>query len=305
MISIQQMQYILALSEERQFQRASDACFVTQPTLSMQLKKAESTLGSQIFDRSTIPLELTPFGESLIPIIRDVLNEYQQLKVLAEKQKGIYKERIRIAIIPTIATYMLPDLFEEWKQILEEIQLTIVEMKTEDLLVALDTKKIDLGILAGPVIEPKLRTTVLYREEILAFIPQIKAKEVSTNELESYHPWLLTQGNCLRTQMIHFCHLNNDAPEDWNYEGGNMELLKQMVELHGGYTLVPERSIGKPSPKYKRIRSESGEIPAREVVAVMSTRNAKWTIAEKLIRTIQLYYATTDQSKEFKLLSWN
>lgn len=303
MISIQQMQYILVLSEEQQFQRASEKCFVTQPTLSMQLKKAENTLGSAIFDRSTTPLELTPFGELLLPIVRDLLSEYGRISELTQKQKGVYRERLRIGIIPTVADYMVPDLFNKWKTVLPNVQLSIEEMKTEDVLIALDQKKIDVGILAGPVNDPKLRTSILFQEEILAFVPESKAKEVTTEDLSNHHPWLLTSGNCLRTQMIHFCSLNKES-DDWNYEGGNMGLLKQMVEMNGGYTLIPERSVADKTKDYKRIRSSIGEIPARQIIALSPNRSTKWGSIEQIIRSAQLNYKDKKDGQELKLLSW-
>lgn len=303
MISIQQMQYILTLSEEQQFQRASEKCFVTQPTLSMQLKKAENTLGSTIFDRSTTPLELTPFGELLLPIVRDVLSEYGRISELSEKQKGVYRERLRIGIIPTIADYMVPDLFNKWKSDLPNVQLSIEEMKTEDVLIALDQKNIDVGILAGPINDPKLRSSILFQEEILAFVPESNAKEVTTEDLSNHHPWLLTSGNCLRTQMIHFCSLNKDRDE-WNYEGGNMALLRQMVEMNGGYTLIPERSITEKTSDYKRIRSSIGEIPARQIIALSPNRSTKWGSIEQIIRAAQLKYGAKENSEDLKLLSW-
>ena len=303
MISIQQMQYILVLSEEQQFQRASEKCFVTQPTLSMQLKKAENTLGGAIFDRSTTPLELTPFGEALLPIVRDILSEYSGISELTQKQKGIYKERLRIGIIPTVADYLVPNLFNTWKVDLKDLQLSIEEMKTEDVLTALDEKKIDLGILAGPVNNPKLRSTVLFDEEILAFVPESDAEEVTTEDLVNYHPWLLTSGNCLRTQMIHFCSLNEER-DDWNYEGGNMKLLRQMVEMNGGYTLIPEYSAEEKSAKYKRIRSSIGEIPARRIIAVSPNRSTKWGNIEKMVRSVQFFYVAKKHDEEMKLLSW-
>ena len=303
MISVQQMQYILALTEERQFLRASEVCFVTQPTLSMQVKKAETALGTIVFDRSTSPLELTSFGESLVPIIRDVLNEYEQIEVLIQKKKGVFKERLRVAIIPTIAGYLLPDLFREWRDALIDVQLSIEEMKTEEILIALENKQIDIGILAGPVNDPKLRSSIVYREEIRAYLPNVEKDEVTTTNLVEYHPWLLTQGNCLRTQMIHFCELNKGGKDEWNYEGGNMNLLEEMVELHGGYTLIPQFAIKNNYKDYKRIRSVNGEVPAREVITLTPNRSSKWSVIEKLIRSMQLKYGN-DQTDEFKMLSW-
>lgn len=303
MISIQQMQYMLVLSEEQQFQRASEKCFVTQPTLSMQLKKAENSLGAAIFDRSTSPLELTPFGEALLPIIRDILAEYGRITELSNRKKGIHKERLRIGIIPTVAGYMVPNLFNAWKESLAHVQLSIEEMKTEEVLLALDQKRIDMGIIAGPHQDPKLRSTILFQEEIRAFVPSHQSAEVTTADLHQFHPWLLTSGNCLRTQMIHFCSLNTER-DDWNYEGGNMDLLKQMVQMNGGYTLIPERAITEMTSDYKRIRSEMGEIPARQIIALSSNRTTKWESIEQIIRKIQLYYADSNAHIELKLLSW-
>jgi len=148
MISIQQIQYILTLSEEKQFQKASERCFVTQPTLSMQVKKAEQMLGGQLFDRSRNPLELTPFGNELLPIFRDVIADYSNIEDVILKKDGIYKEEIKMAIIPTIAGYMVPELYNEWKKALPNVQLTIVELKTEEILKSLEDRKIDIGILA-------------------------------------------------------------------------------------------------------------------------------------------------------------
>ena len=140
MITIQQMNYILALNDLRHFQRASEQCFVTQPTLSMQIKKAEDDLGFQIFDRSTNPLSLTNFGIEFIPIIRDITNDVSKIEHLTKSMKGLYTEKIRIGIIPTISAYLVSDMFKNWKEELINSQVVIKELKTEDLLIAIEKK---------------------------------------------------------------------------------------------------------------------------------------------------------------------
>lgn len=305
MISIQQMQYIVTVAEERQFQRASERCFVTQPTLSMQIKKAEESLGNQIFDRSRSPLELTAYGKEIVLIIRDVLTEYSRIKLLGEQRSGLYKDQVKVGIIPTVAGFMLPGLFEEWKENLADVELIIEEMKTEEILVALEEKTIDLGILAGPVHQPKWRTTVLFQEEIYAYAPHLKDKQITPDQLEQYHPWLLSKGNCLRTQMIHFCEIKDKNNHGWNYEGGNIELLVKMVDLHEGYTLIPSNYVDVLNIKnVVRIQSETlKEYPAREIIAVSGNRNPKWAAMEKLIRSVQLKYHNSSDDN-LKLLSW-
>jgi len=305
MLSFQQIQYIITLSEELQFQRASDRCFVTQPTLSMQIKKAEETLGGLIFDRSRQPLEVTKFGQQLLPYLRDTLFEYQKIDEFVARSKGVFKQEVRMAIIPTIAGYMLPAMYQTWKEKLNNVQLVIEEMKTEDLLVAMEERRIDIGILSGPVFKPNLRSIPLYQEEIKAYFPSESKNKITTDELQNAHPWLLNHGNCLRTQMMDFCGLNDEGKKaDWDYEGGNIKLLEMMVESYGGYTLIPNFYIQNQIKDYKTIVSPDGEIPAREVIALVSKRKEKWDSIERIIRTIQLEYNTKEDHSDFKLLNW-
>lgn len=311
MISIQQMQYIVVLSEQKQFQRASELCFVTQPTLSMQVKKAEEDLGYAIFERSKNPIELTSYGMKLIPLIRDILNETGKIEVLSKKFKGIYKEQVRIGIIPTIASYLVADMFSIWQEKLKGIQLIILEQKTEELLVSLERKELDMAILAGPYNESKMRTIPLFKEEILAFCPSLKNKTIVSNDLIDLHPWLLSKGNCLRTQMIQFCEIKEDNETDsWNYEGGNIELLMKMVEQNGGYTLVP-KNYHFTEQQRKQLRSiktrdDSGEVvPAREIIAITPNRTVKWNSLDALIREIQMNYNNDKEDSKMTVLNWN
>ncbi len=308
MISIQQMQYILVLSEQRQFQRASELCYVTQPTLSMQVKKAEELLGYPIFDRSRNPLELTTYGEQLIPIIREILSETSKIDVLTQQMKGNYTEQIKIGVIPTIARYLVPEMFGVWQEKIGGIQLIIEELKTEDLLQAMENKALDVAILAGPFNDPKTRTIPLYTEEILVYSKEFDSSVIQTSQLMEMHPWLLSKGNCLRTQMIRFCKLKEETESDtWNYEGGNLELLIDMVDLHGGYTLVPENYKLNAARKNRLKHVHSGNqktVPAREVIALIQHRTLKQQALDRLIREIQYRYSSS-QHNNMEVLNWN
>jgi LysR family hydrogen peroxide-inducible transcriptional activator len=307
MISIQQMHYIIALSETRHFQRASEVCFITQPTLSMQIKKAEDDLGFAIFDRSRQPLELTSFGKKLLPILREILAESEKIGMVREQMQGTYRERIKMGIIPTISSYMIPDLFATWKGKLQEIQLSIIEMKTEELITALDRKELDVIILAGPYADTRLRTIPLYVEEILVYSPEIQSEEVSSEELRSLQPWLLSSGNCLRNQMIRICELKDDPDQQfWSYEGGNMDLLINMADRSGGYTLIPENMKLSTDQKRHLHRVHSihqDQRPAREIIAALPSKSLKWESIEKMIREIQLCY-NKKQDEKFEILNW-
>lgn len=304
-ISPQQINYILELSIEKSFMRASEKCFVTQPTLSMQIKKVEEIIGFVIFDRSRTPLELTSFGEKLIPILKDIQTEYARITALTKQSKGTFVEQIKLGIIPTISAYLISDIFDTLKTKLKNVQLKIEELKTEELIEAMKDGKLDMAILAGPYLEPRMRTIPLYKEEINLYFPSGKSNVVNPNELEGVQPWLLSKGNCLRTQMVHFCGLNEEESFEtsWNYEGGNIDLLMKMVDLNGGYTLIPANY--KVDKKYlKRLYDNSfHQYPAREIISVIPTKTLKKESCERIIRIIQHQY-NSESGDDLKVLNW-
>ena len=306
MISIQQMHYIVVLSEEQQFQRASERCFVTQPTLSMQIKKADEQLGYLVFDRDSNPLRLTPAGIRLLPILREILSETEKIKYLSDQLKGKIKEEIRLGIIPTVASYLIPQLFGEWQSTFDELKLSIHELKTVDVLEAMERKELDLGIIAGPHMDARLRTIPLYQEEIYIYAPSVTDESIQMSDLQEMHPWLLNQGNCLRTQMVHFCQLKKTVDENaWNYEGGNLPLIMEMVDRHGGYTLIPSNFPLTDIQKrgIKTIRDFIAS-PAREIIALSSNRTGKMQGIEALARSIQFTYGQETKLKQLQVLDW-
>jgi LysR family hydrogen peroxide-inducible transcriptional activator len=306
MVSIQQIQYLVILEEERHFVRASERCFITQPTLSMQVKKAEESLGRPVFDRSRNPMTLTSFGKELLPVLKNVLGEYDQIERLIKQENGTFKEEVSIGIIPTIAAYLVPDLYPNWMQQFKEMGLLLQEMKTEDGLLALERKEIDVFIMAGPYSSPGFRTTTLYEEVMKIYLSNESSNEVTTNELSALKPWLLNKGNCLRSQMLSFCDVTEPKKSDhWDYQGGNVDVLMKMVDVNGGYTLVPEFHHVRDSErtKLKKLMGAGGKQPGRQVIAVSPARSLKWKSIEALLRDIQLKYPIANND-EVVLLDW-
>lgn len=305
MISTQQIAYILAVSETSSISRAAEQCFVTQPTLSMQLKKAEETLGHPVFFRDSAEWELTDFGKELIPVLRQIQGDFTAIDRLTQLYSGTFKERLRIGIIPTVAAYLLLDNFSEWQSLLSHTQVFVEELKTEELLDALDQRKIDLAILAGPVDGTKHRIVPLFSEEILAYAPTLESEILYVDQLKNLQPWLLNKGNCLRTQMMQFCAINEEIASNWNYEGGNMDLLMRMVDQEGGYTLIPQfyKPFSSIKSTFKSINDENGHFPGRSIIAMSSFRHANWDSMEKIIRSIQLKYNQSVR-QNMELLSW-
>lgn len=306
MISTQQIQYILQLAETKNFSKAAEACFVTQPTLSMQIKKAEDVLGFLLFDRN--PLQLTTMGSTMLPIIKEMNVLNNSIVQLSKRANGTYVEELTIGIIPTIAPYLIPMLYPHWKKQLKQTRLIIKEYKTEEILAQLENKQLDFGIIAGPLVESRWNTTPLYMEELLAYTKDNSKNNIKTNQLSTQKPWLLNKGNCLRSQMMEFCALPfTTSTNDWDFEGGNIELLIKMVDINGGYTLVPKYykpllSNGKGS-FHKIIDSTTNTSPVRTIIGVQSNRNTKNGTIQKITDSIQLLLNKPIKTK-FNVINW-
>ena len=302
MISLVQIEYILALYEERNFQRAADKCFVTQPTLSVQIKKAEKQLGGKLFDRNINPLEVTPFFNQLLPIFLQLNSDMKLLKQRAEKGMSGVKETIKIGVIPTIAHYLIPDMFGMLTNMLADFALKFEEHRTAELLELLEKRKLDVIILSGPLDAKGFEVQKLFVEEIAIYIKNPKKLE-HVMDLKNEQPWLLTQGNCLRAQMINFCELKQQVDSHWDYQGSSIDVLTRMVDRYGGYTLVPSNYPKDNMDKSRLIRLTKS-VPARSVIAGYNRRNINYEALVKIFQAVQSFYGTTE-SKDWDYIDWH
>lgn len=306
MISQAQLEYILALLKHNNFQRAAEECHVTQPTLSMQLKKAEESIGYKIINRDTTPISLTDAGKQLLPQFTTILDGFEHLDIEIQKLKGTYKAEVRIGVIPTISNYLVPELYAKWKNQLDEVRLDIIELTSEQLLLALRNKEVDLGIMAGPLNDSQFESQILYHEEIKVYAPRIKSKKVTLQQLEKEQPWLLSPGNCLRTQMINLCQVKDKNTDLWNYEGGNLPLLTKMVEQEGGYTLIPSQFIPYLNIDQTALKKIENHSPIRQVIGLHLKRNTKKKDIQQILRIIQRNKSNSEISLErADLLPWD
>tara|TARA_B110000305_G_scaffold240035_1_gene309455 strand:+ start:94 stop:1002 length:909 start_codon:yes stop_codon:yes gene_type:complete len=301
MISVQQMRYIIVLSEELHFEKASKKCFVTQPTLSMQIKKAEDLLGQKLFDRSRQPMKVTKFGIQLLPIIRNIMFELNKVDEIVKKTAGTFQEEIRLGVIPTVSNYLIPKLYGAWKKSFPDLNIIIHEYTTENLIALLEKKELDLGVFAGPYTHNSCTTQTLFLEQILIYAPSLSSEYVELDTLKRMKPWLLTKENCLRNQMVSFCNID-ESEKKWSYEGGNIELLKRMVEEHGGYTLVP-KYYSEESPELKPIMNKE-MVPVREIIGVYPSRSTKNSLIDKILKSIRVQYPSDLNKSKKIVLDW-
>ncbi len=267
--TLTQMEYVLAVHRFGHFAKAAKACFVTQPTLSMQIQKLEESIGAVIFDRSKKPILLTPLGEKLIEGMQKVVSEAKSLEhiVLEESSEQIHGE-LTVGVIPTIAPYLLPRLFTKLQKNFPELNLKIHEMQTSRIIEALANDEIDLGILAIPLKLPKIIEVPLYHETFSVLChrkhPLASLKKVNYEQLNADDIWLLEEGHCLRHQILDVCSFRGKKRRKIEFESGSLETLKNLVNTSGGYTLVPQLATDSTGSQTKIVEFEK-PVPSRVV----------------------------------------
>lgn len=287
-MTLTQLEYIVALDTWRHFVLASEKCFVTQPTLSMQIQKLEEELGVKLFDRAKQPVIPTEIGERIIAQARIVLREASAIKTLIAEQQNTMTGEIRLGIIPTLAPYLLPPLFKAIRENYPQVALVIKESITEELLHDLKNNRLDCGIVVTPLNDTAIKEDVLFYEELFVYVSKKNAlhnkKYVLPSDIDPNQLWLLEEGHCFRSQVLNLCELRKYSDQYVKYETGNIETLKRMVDKSDGLTILPELAVmefGKPQrQQVKRLKEPS---PAREVSMVTHRDHVK----TKLIQTLK------------------
>lgn len=287
-MTLTQLEYIVALDTHRHFAVAAEKCFVTQPTLSMQIQKLEEELGVKIFDRTKQPVIPTEVGATVIAQARVTLREANVIKQLINDQKDTLSGELRIGIIPTLAPYLLPSLYKTVREKYPNLNLVIKESITEDVIHELKNNRLDCCIVVTPLKDPAIKEYVLFYEELFVYVSAKNAlsnkKYVLASELDPNQMWLLEEGHCFRSQILNLCELRKSSDFNFKYETGNIETLKRMVDKSDGITILPELAVmefGKNQMKLvKQLKRPS---PAREVSLVTHRDHIK----TKLIKTLQ------------------
>jgi LysR family hydrogen peroxide-inducible transcriptional activator len=243
-MTITQIQYLVAVYRQKSFSAAAKICGVTQPTLSMQIQKLEEELGILIFDRSKKPMLTTEIGEIIVSQGLELLAVSKKITDAVLDFKGELAGELRVAIIPTIAPYLtpffLPEIVKDPK-----ISIKIEERKTEDIVKSLERDEIDVGILALSGQFSGIIETPIYSEKMLVYCSPghslLNKTTLEPEDLEGKDIWMLNQGHCWRNQALKACEtLNLTFDKNLSYESGSLDTLIRMVELHKGYTLIPE-----------------------------------------------------------------
>jgi LysR family hydrogen peroxide-inducible transcriptional activator len=294
MPTLTQLEYVVAVDKHRHFGKASEACHISQPTLSMQIQKLEEELSITLFDRDKKPIMPTSHGKKFIEQAKLILQDYEKLIHIGKNSENEISGDFRMGIIPTLAPYLIPLFIKAFSEKFPRVHLHIDELKTASILEGLEQESLDAGILATPLQEKSLKQTPLFREPFLLYAasdhPLAKRKKVNEKDLSGNDMWLLQDGHCFRNQMIRFCSLKDNPSFFKNvyFEGGNFETLRNLIRKGGGYTLIPYLfSAGLDKSDIRdHVREFTSPVPTREVSLVCRADQWKLDILEAIRHVI-------------------
>jgi LysR family transcriptional regulator, hydrogen peroxide-inducible genes activator len=294
-MTLVQLEYIVAVDTWRHFATAAAKCFITQPTLSMQLQKVEAELGVQIFDRSKVPVVPTAEGVEIIQQARVILREVQRLSEVTRERQGEIVGDLRLGVLPTIAPYLLPLFLKSFLQKYPAIRLKVTELTTEILVDRLKKNLLDAGLIVTPLNDPGIFEQPLFYEEFVAYVSPAEAvykkRYVLAEDIDVRHLWLLEEGHCLRSQIMNLCELKSrvQADNNFHYEAGSIETLKKMVEMQNGITILPKLALQDLNPQQlKMVRRFKPPAPVREVSLVTHRNFVKRRLLDALRREVLL-----------------
>ncbi|POY39054.1 DNA-binding transcriptional regulator OxyR [Solitalea longa] len=288
-MTLTQLEYIVAVDTHRHFASAADSCFITQPTLSMQIQKLEEELGIKVFDRSKQPVLPTEAGKEVIAQARIVLQESARLKEIVKNKVGEIEGHLRLGIIPTLAPYLLPLFLNSFLEKYPKVKISVWEQTTESIIEHLKYNRLDAGILATPLNDNSIFEYPLFYEELVLYVSQrnelMDKQFVLADDIDIKKLWLLQESHCMRSQIMNLCQLHNQLKDDNNfeYEAGSIETLKKMVELNNGITILPELAVNDLSEEKKtQVRNFIAPVPVREISIVTHRSYVKKRLIDAL-----------------------
>ncbi|PJK15271.1 DNA-binding transcriptional regulator OxyR [Lysobacteraceae bacterium NML07-0707] len=295
-MNLRDLKYLIALADHRHFGRAAEASFVSQPTLSTQIKKLEDELGVQLFERAPRKVMLTPVGEEIIQRARGIVAEVESMRELARRSQDPESGSLRLGAFPTLAPYFLPHAVPALQAALPRLELLLVEEKSDVLLAQLREGRIDAALLALPVHDEQLHMEPLFDEPFwLATYhngPLSSQTEVRMDELARHDLLLLEDGHCLREQALDVCRLSG-AKERPGFRATSLETLRQMVAAGAGITLLPALAVRPPvsQPEQLKLLPFRGEAPTRSIALIWRRSSALAPLLGQIAHNLRILAA--------------
>ena len=291
-MTLQQLEYILAVNQFRHFAKAAEYCRVTQPTLSAMIQKLEEELDTRIFDRSQQPVCPTPVGILIIEQAQKILVQANRIKNIIEEEKHSLTGTFKLGILPTVAPYLLPRFFPQLMKKYPDLDIRVIEMKTNDIKKALQTGEIDAGIVASLAGMEELQQTPLFYEQFFVYVSRkdilFNSEVIRTSDLNGEQLWLLDEGHCFPDQLMRFCQMKSARASQLAYHLGSMETFMRMVESGKGVTFIPELAVLQLGDIQKElVRPFAIPCPTRQIVMLTNKNFIRHTLLEALTKEIK------------------
>lgn len=291
-MTITQLSYVLAVAENQNFTKAAQKCFVTQPTLSMQIQKLEDQLDILIFDRTKKPIELTEIGKKIVKQARNIVNEAHRIQDIVDQQKGYIGGEFKLGIIPTIMPTLLPMFLKSFTNKYPKVKLKIEELNTQEIITRINEGHLDAAIAATPLESENIKERVLYFEPFVAYIPKnhrlSSKKKLNVEDLDINDMLLLEDGHCFRDGVINLCKtFKSQNDEKFQLESGSIETLVRLSDEGLGMTLLPYlHTLDLRDKNKESLHLFNDPSPAREVSLIYHKSELKIQIIEALQQTI-------------------
>lgn len=287
-MTITQLYYVLAIAEQKNFTKAAEKCFVTQPTLSTQIQKLEEELDVLIFDRSKKPIELTEVGRKIVHQARNIVNESDRIKDIVDQQKGFIGGEFKLGIIPTVMPTLLPMFLKTFIKKYPKVKLKIEELTTEDIIQKINEGHLDAAIAATPLENDSIKERPLYYEPFVGYITNehrlFNKKKIDVSDLEIDDMLLLEDGHCFRDGVINLCKsFKLQSDEAFQLESGSFEMLVKLSNEGLGMTLLPYlHTLDIKETEKVNLHYFNDPSPAREVSIIYHKSELKMQIIAAL-----------------------
>lgn len=290
-MTIIQLEYLLAVANFGSFSGAAEHCFVTQPSLSMQIKSLEEELDVTLLDRSKKPVIPTEAGEAVLAQVREALKEYNSIKEVVAQMKGETSGRIRLGVIPTIAPYLLHRFIPDFLHLYPKVELEIRELKTEDIIEALHHDTIDAALVAGGTCGDDIPEYELFDDRFYAYVsptnPLYNKSNIRLEDIDMRDLILLSVGNCMRDQVLELCQARREMPSRYYFESGSLDTLMRIVDCTNCITVIPEMAVKYvPKERMSQVKNLLKGASSRKIALVMRRTYVKKSIVDALRQTI-------------------
>jgi LysR family hydrogen peroxide-inducible transcriptional activator len=291
-MTITQLKYVLAVAEHQNFTKAAEKCFVTQPTLSMQIQKLEDQLAIQIFDRSKKPIELTEVGRKIVNQAKNIVNEADRITDIVDQQKGFIGGEFKLGIIPTVMPTLLPMFLKSFIKRYPKIKLKIEELNTDEIIQRINDGHLDAAIAATPLKNEQIKERVLFYEPFVGYIPSnhrlTSKKTIEVSDLDINDMLLLEDGHCFRDGVLNLCNAKKTKDlNEFQLESGSFEMLVKLTNEGMGMTLLPYlHTLDLKEKEQEKLHYFSEPSPAREVSLIYHKSELKIQIIDALHKIV-------------------